>query len=161
MKFELASDLVDYLSRTRRRQTVVGLCHGCFDVLHIGHIEHLSAAAGEVDVLVVSLTADVYVAKPGRPIFDEKTRARVVASLRPVDHVVVNRAPDALALLDALRPDLFFKGADYEPLADSVQHANFQREAELVRRYGGVVRITQTPLFSSTQVLELLALAGG
>lgn len=156
MIFQAVEQLVAHLGTPGPLRARIGLCHGCFDVVHIGHVEHLDAASTEVDVLVVSLTADAFVAKAGRPIFDERTRARVMASLRPVDHVVITAAPHALDLIDALRPDVYFKGADYAISERTTQHANFHLEAQRVRQLGGTVELTSTPMFSSTRTLELL-----
>lgn len=92
----------------------IGLCHGCFDILHSGHVYHLARAADEVDVLVVSVTPARFIDKgPGRPIFDDVARVSVLAALGVVDHVVLNDTPTAAALIRALRPDVFFKGSDY------------------------------------------------
>jgi rfaE bifunctional protein nucleotidyltransferase chain/domain len=160
MIFRSIDALVKHVGRPGRRSVRVGLCHGCFDVIHIGHVEHLSEAKNDVGTLVVSLTADEYVAKPGRPIFDVLTRAQVVAALRPVDHVVINEAPDAIDLIGLLEPDVFFKGSDYQGVGSSPQHANFTAEVEHVEKYGGVVRLTDTSLSSSTRVLQLLSDSG-
>lgn len=165
MLFETAIELMDHVGRSGKdrkdSKNRIGLCHGCFDVIHIGHIEHLWAARSDVDVLVVSVTADAFVAKAGRPIFGEQARARVLVSVRPVDHVVITASDSAINLIDMLRPDVFFKGSDYRNADVSFQHANFRREAKLVHSYGGIVTFTDEESFSSTRTIELLKRSSG
>lgn len=97
----------------------VGLCHGCFDILHHGHVHYLAQAAAQVDILVVSVTAARHIHKgAGRPVFDDRARTAVVAALGMVDYVVLSDAPTAVEVIRALRPDRYFKGADYREAAD-------------------------------------------
>lgn len=137
------------------RAGTVALCHGCFDVLHFGHVNHLEAAARLADRLVVSVTDDHHVGKLGRPVFGAADRARVLSALRVVDTVVVVSEPDALAVIDALRPDIFVKGSDYlVPQRDARRAAQFRAESDLVASYGGRVVHTAEPAFSTTEVLN-------
>ncbi len=75
----------------------VALCHGCFDLLHVGHIKHFEAAKALGDVLVVTVTPDRFVNKgPGRPAFPEKLRMEAIAALECVDFVALNEWPTAI-----------------------------------------------------------------
>jgi D-glycero-beta-D-manno-heptose 1-phosphate adenylyltransferase len=99
----------------QRGQTVV-FANGCFDILHVGHVRYLEAARAEGDVLVVGVNSDSSVRDlkgPGRPVLDENARARLVASLRAVDYVVIFSEPSVEPLLRELRPDVHAKGTDY------------------------------------------------
>lgn len=137
------------------RSGSVALCHGCFDVLHFGHVNHLEAAAKLADRLVVSITADAHVGKRGRPIFSDTDRARVLGALRVVDHVLVVPEPDAVAVIEALRPEVFVKGSDYRVLQrDHRRAAQFRVERDLVTSYGGTVAYTSEESFSTTEVLD-------
>jgi rfaE bifunctional protein nucleotidyltransferase chain/domain len=98
------------LSGTRAR---VVLTNGVFDLLHVGHLRYLRAARGEGDVLVVGINADSAVHKAGRPLVPERERAELVAALEPVDYVVIFSETTADTLLEALRPAVYVKGADY------------------------------------------------
>lgn len=89
------------------------LTNGVFDLLHIGHLRYLRQARLAGDILVVGVNADASVAKPGRPLVPEAERAELVAALAPVDYAVVFAEPTADALLRAVRPDVYVKGADY------------------------------------------------
>ena len=90
-------------------------CHGCFDLLHYGHLRHLKFAKSLGDHLVVTITADRYIKKgPGRPVFNESQRAEMLRELRCVDDVQIIHAPDAVTALEAIKPDIYVKGREYE-----------------------------------------------
>jgi len=136
------------LAVARREGRTVALANGCFDVLHVGHARYLEGAAAEADLLVVGINADASVRRlkgPGRPVLPQEDRARLVAALRVVDHVVVFEEDDVRALLVALRPDVHCKGTDYT--ADSVP------ERDTVRSYGGRVAIVGDPKDHDTRKL--------
>ena len=86
-------------------------CHGCFDLMHPGHIRYFQAAKGFGDILVVTVTPDIYVDKgPGRPVFNQSLRAESIAALECVDYVSVNNWATAEETLRQLRPDYYVKG---------------------------------------------------
>ena len=90
--------------------------NGCFDLLHRGHAAYLAAAAQEGDRLLVGLNSDRSVRRlkgPGRPVLPERDRAYLLASLRSVDAVTVFEEDTPERLIEALRPDVLVKGADY------------------------------------------------
>jgi rfaE bifunctional protein nucleotidyltransferase chain/domain len=132
----------------RRAGRTVALANGCFDVLHVGHARYLEGASAEADLLVVGVNADASVRRlkgEGRPVLPAADRARLVAALRVVDHVVVFEEDDVRALLLALRPDVHCKGTDYT--ADTVP------ERDTVRSYGGRVAIVGDPKDHDTRKL--------
>jgi len=90
-------------------------CHGCFDLLHPGHIKHFESAKKAADVLVVTLTQDKFVNKgPGRPVFNEQIRAETIAALQVVDYVAINHWATAIETIAIVKPDLYVKGPDYK-----------------------------------------------
>ena len=101
------------LGAVRARGGRVVLTNGVFDLLHVGHLRYLRQAAAHGDVLVVGVNADGAVHKPGRPLVPEAERAELVAALEPVDWVVVFGDRTADRLLEAVRPAVYVKGADY------------------------------------------------
>jgi rfaE bifunctional protein nucleotidyltransferase chain/domain len=141
-------ELTARLADARRRGASVALANGCFDVLHVGHVRYLQAAADEADVLVVAVNDDESVRGlkgEGRPILAARDRAQLVAAVRGVDYVVVFPEPTVSAVLEALRPDVHCKGTDYT--ADSVP------ERDVVRSYGGRIAIVGDPKDHSTRDL--------
>lgn len=129
-------------------------CHGCFDIVHPGHVRHLQHARQLGEKLVVTLTADVFVNKgDARPLFDQDLRAENLAALACVDYVYVNDAPTATELLSELRPDIYIKGAEYETNRDP----RFIAEREAVEQNGGRVVFTSGDVvFSSTALIGVM-----
>jgi rfaE bifunctional protein nucleotidyltransferase chain/domain len=108
------------------------LANGCFDLLHVGHVRYLQAAAAEADRLVVAVNDDASVAAlkgQGRPVLPAADRAELVAALRGVDYVVVFGDATVERLLLRLEPDVHCKGTDYT--VDTVP------ERGVVASYGG------------------------
>lgn len=135
-------------SRTQAQQQIkqwqaqglkVGFTNGCFDIIHRGHAGYLAQARSRCDRLVVGLNADQSVRRlkgESRPVNDEQARAAVIGALAAVDMVILfgDRPEDddkPVALIEALRPDIFFKGGDYRE--------SDLPEATTVRAYGGEV----------------------
>jgi rfaE bifunctional protein kinase chain/domain/rfaE bifunctional protein nucleotidyltransferase chain/domain len=132
----------------------VALCHGVFDLLHIGHIRHLKRARQEADVLIVSVTADEFVNKgPGRPVFNHLLRAENLAALECVDYVAINFQPTAINVIEAVRPHVYVKGSDYSQQNDDVT-GNIAREQRAVERFGGRIFFTQELTSSSSRLLN-------
>jgi len=114
----------------------VGFANGCFDLIHPGHVHLLTQARAGCDRLVVALNTDASVRRlkgPTRPVQNEEARAIVMASLSPVDMVVLFDEDTPLELIRALRPDVLIKGSDYT--VDQVVGA------DLVRGWGGRVKL--------------------
>lgn len=126
-------------------------CHGCFDIVHPGHIQHLQFARSLGDVLVVSVSGDAHVNKGAdRPLIPDDLRAASVAALECVDWVYVNEDPTAVGLLGALRPDVYVKGREYEKNLDP----RFLAERDVVLGHGGrVVFSSGEVVYSSTALI--------
>jgi rfaE bifunctional protein nucleotidyltransferase chain/domain len=150
----LARDaLVARVAAERAAGRTIAFANGCFDILHVGHVRYLEAAAQEADLLVVAINDDHSVRTlkgEGRPILAAEHRAELVAALRSVDFVVIFPEPTVTPLLDALRPDVHCKGTDYT--VDTVP------ERETVKAYGGRIAIVGDPKDHSTR--DLLARIG-
>lgn len=130
----------------------VVLAHGCFDLLHLGHIRHLVEARKLGDRLVVSVTSDRFVNKgPGRPRFTEAERAEALSALACVDEVKINDSADAVLMIEHVRPAFYVKGIDYSEVKDDEALA---RESAAVAACGGEVVFTSTRKWSSTELLE-------
>jgi rfaE bifunctional protein kinase chain/domain/rfaE bifunctional protein nucleotidyltransferase chain/domain len=147
-------DLLARRAEARAEGRAVVHCHGCFDVVHPGHIHHLQFARSLGDVLVVSVSADRHVNKgAARPLIPDSLRAASVAALECVDYVYVNPEPTAVELLAAMRPDVYVKGSEYERSNDP----RFLAERDTVTRHGGrVVFSSCDVVYSSTALIGSL-----
>ena len=88
----------------KNKKKNIVLCHGVFDLLHIGHIKHLKFAKKSGEILVVSLTKDKFINKGlGRPVFNENIRAEMISNLSIVDYVVINDLASAEDILEILK----------------------------------------------------------
>ncbi len=138
------AQLVTAVERARRRGRKIVHCHGCFDIVHPGHIRYLEFARRQGDVLVVSLTGDSNIAKgAGRPFIPQELRAENLAALGCVDLVYVDPHATAEHVLEDVKPDVYVKGREYDNSADP----RFLSEKRTVERHGGRV------LFSSGEIV--------
>lgn len=135
-KIATLEDARTQAQRWRDQGLRVGFTNGCFDILHRGHVTYLTQARGWCDRLIVGLNTDASVKAlkgGGRPVNNLESRALVMAGLAPVDLVTPFGDATPLALIEAVRPDVLIKGADYT--VETVVGA------ELVQSYGGQVRL--------------------
>jgi D-beta-D-heptose 7-phosphate kinase/D-beta-D-heptose 1-phosphate adenosyltransferase len=143
---EIAAD------RRARGETVV-FTNGCFDLLHAGHIKYLQASRELGDCLIVGLNTDGSVSRlkgPDRPILDENERAEILSALTCVDYVVPFDEDTPIELIEAIRPDILTKGADYAR-ADVVG-------GDLVESFGGKVeRIELVAGKSTSGIIERIS----
>lgn len=141
--------LSNIIAKLRRQKKRVVFTNGCFDILHVGHVEYLSRARRLGDLLVIGLNSDRSVrAIKGktRPINAERDRAKVLAALYCVDYITIfsDKTPDIL--IRALKPDILVKGGDWK-VKDIVG-------ADFVMSYGGrVARIPFVKGYSTTSVI--------
>jgi len=141
--------LLQAVQQDRAEGRTIAFANGCFDLLHVGHVRYLQAAAAEADRLVVAINDDVMAALkgPGRPILPAGVRAELVAAMRGVAYVTIFPEATVAPLLLLLKPDVHCKGTDYT--VDTVP------ERETVRSYGGRIAIVGDPKDHSTR--DLLA----
>ena len=139
---ELAQEL------SKEQRTIVWT-NGCFDLLHIGHVESLKEAAKHGDMLLVGLNSDKSVQQlkgEGRPIYSEQERAYLLSSLSYVDAVLIFNGHDPIEELNIIKPDIFAKGADY----DLTQLP----EAQVVTEFGG--KVVSLPMINSISTTEII-----
>jgi len=146
--------LLEMREQARAQGRTLVHCHGCFDIVHPGHIHHLEYARSLGDLLVVTVSADSQVNKGiDRPLIPDDLRAMSLAALECVDWVFVNPHPTAVELLTQLQPDVYVKGREYETSSDP----RFLAEREVVTGNGGrVVFSSGDIVFSSTALIRSL-----
>ncbi len=154
MALEQALDRID---QWRRRGKSIGFTNGCFDLLHPGHISLLQQAASACDRLIIGINSDTSIKRlkgDDRPVQSEAARAAVMASLSHVDLIIIFAEDTPLQLIEAIKPDVLVKGADYT-VATVVG-------AEIVQAYGGRIVLAElSPGHSTTATIARLARDSG
>jgi len=149
-KIKTREEIGRILAQKRAEHQTIAFTNGCFDLLHLGHVELVRHASAQGDVLVVGVNSDKSVRElkgPGRPINSEGVRARVLASLSDVDYVVLFDEASVLSLVKEVRPDVLVKGGDYGK-EGVVGH-------EFIESYGGKVELApKVEGFSTTELIE-------
>jgi rfaE bifunctional protein nucleotidyltransferase chain/domain len=147
-KIGTLDEITERLAPERAASRTVALANGLFDLLHVGHVRYLEAAADEADILVVGINSDASargLKGEGRPILPQDERAELIAAFACVDHVFVFDEPNVGLSLLHLQPDVHCKGTDYT--VDTVP------ERATVRSYGGRIAIVGDPKDHATRDL--------
>jgi D-beta-D-heptose 7-phosphate kinase/D-beta-D-heptose 1-phosphate adenosyltransferase len=152
-KVATLAQAVDEVGKWRRQGLRIGFTNGCFDLLHPGHVALMSQARAACDRLVVGLNSDASVRRlkgKGRPVQGEAARAAVLSSLASVDLVVIFPEDTPLNIIEAIKPDVLVKGADYT--VETVVGA------EQVHSWGGRVLLAElSPGHSTTATIKRMA----
>jgi len=112
------ASLSEQIRKWRDQGCKIVFTNGCFDILHLGHIDYLARAADNGDKLIVGLNSDNSVSRikgPTRPINDERSRAMVLAGLGCISAITIFDEPTPYDLIRMVQPDILIKGADYKP----------------------------------------------
>jgi len=149
-KIKSLSDATFQIKSWQAAGQKVVFTNGCFDLLHLGHVDYLENAKNLGDRLVIGLNSDSSVSRfkgPERPLQDQNSRARVLAALQFVDLVVLFDQDTPLEIISKLLPNVLVKGSDY--LAENIVGA------DVVKKNGGVVKtIDFVPGYSTTKIVE-------
>jgi len=140
------------LARWRFQGKRIVFTNGCFDIVHLGHVDYLSKAADLADILIIGLNTDASVRKlkgPGRPLNNEMARAKLLSSFFFVSAVVLFDEDTPYNLIKTIQPDILVKGSDYKA-EDIVGYDIVQA------RNGRVVTIDFLEGYSSTGMMEKL-----
>jgi D-glycero-beta-D-manno-heptose 1-phosphate adenylyltransferase len=146
--------LPDLLARWRQEQQRVVFTNGCFDLLHLGHVDYLEKARQLGDKLILGLNSDASMRRlkgPSRPLQDEMSRSRIMASLLFIDAVVIFEEDTPYELIRQVSPDILVKGDDYT-IQTIVGH-------DLVLQRGGEVKtISLVKGYSTSGIIEKIKL---
>jgi len=141
-------------SKLKAKGKKIVLCHGVFDLLHVGHIKHLRKAKELGDKLVVTITSDRYVNKgPNRPAFNQNLRCESIAALEPVDYVAINDSPTAINPIKAVKPNIYCKGKDYKNPNDDIT-GEIKNEIRELKKINGEIFFTEELTFSSSRLIN-------
>ncbi len=147
-------NLKKIISKLKVKRKKIVLCHGVFDLLHVGHINHFQEAKNYGDVLIVSVTSDRYVNKgPNRPAFREENRLKALAALDAVDYVVLSKNPTGISIIQELKPNVYCKGPDYRLHQNDIS-GEIKNEINAVKKNGGKIIYTKGIIFSSSSLIN-------
>jgi D-beta-D-heptose 7-phosphate kinase/D-beta-D-heptose 1-phosphate adenosyltransferase len=142
--------LLQIVRRLKKQGKRIVFTNGCFDLLHLGHVTYLDRARSKGDRLVVAINSDRSVRKlkgKERPLVPQSDRAGVLAGLASVDYVAIFDEPTPLSLIQAIRPDILVKGADWAK--GNIVGGDF-----VERRGGRVVTIALVKGVSTTEIIK-------
>ena len=141
------------LNKIRSKKKIV-LCHGVFDLVHLGHIKHFKSAKKYGNYLIVSITTNKFVNKgSGRPIFDQYERLEYLKELRIIDDVVISNSKSAEDVIKLIKPDFYVKGPDYK-INSNDKTKKIKKEKYLVEKFGGKIKYTTDQTFSSSNIIN-------
>ena len=126
--------------------------NGCFDILHLGHVDYLEKARQTGTKMIVGVNADSSVRQlkgPSRPVNNEYARARILAALEFVDLVIIFDEETPLNLINELLPDILVKGDDYS--IETIVGAK-----QVIAHGGKVTTIPLVPTYSTTNIIQKL-----
>ncbi len=158
---ELAAIVADLKKKGKR----IVQCHGCFDIIHFGHIKHFLSAKKEGDILIVTVTPDRFVRKgPDRPLFNEQIRTQMLAAVEYIDYVALNKWETAVEAIKLLEPDVYVKGKEVLKNAnvDMIRGgegriSNLSAEEVAVKSIGGRLYLTDELSLSSSKIINELS----
>jgi rfaE bifunctional protein nucleotidyltransferase chain/domain len=160
-KLVTVSEAIQIIEMWRLKNDSVVFTNGCFDILHTGHVTYLAQAAELGNRLVVAINTDASVKRLGkgddRPINSQEARAFVLSGLGFIDMVILFDNDTPLELIEALKPDVLVKGADYDPNETDPNSKKYIVGSDIVKQYGGKVEaISLVDGFSTTGIINRL-----
>lgn len=146
--------ILNKINKLKKEKKKIGLVHGVFDVIHIGHIKYFEEAKRMVDHLIVSVTTDKYVNKgPGKPIFEIEKRVNLLKSIKFIDDVIISNYQTAKENIKLIKPDFYIKGKDYRNFNNDLSENIFIEKKE-VEKFGGKIIFTNSELHSSSSIIN-------
>ena len=141
---------IEQVEQWHRDGLKVVFTNGCFDIVHLGHIDYLEKARHLGDKLILGLNTDASVSRikgPLRPVVNEQARARLMAALEFIDAVTLFDEPTPKELIEAVRPNILVKGDDYT--VDTIVGADF-----VIANGGSVQTVPLVKGYSTTALIE-------
>ena len=140
--------------RNKFNKKKIVLCHGVFDLLHVGHIDYFKSSKKLGDILVVSVTSDQFVNKgPGRPAFSINNRLKFLKEIECIDYLYVSSDLTAEKVIRNLKPNFYCKGSDYSK-QDIKKDKNLKKEIMALKNNGGIFKIVSEVSFSSSHFIN-------
>jgi len=152
-KIKSLAKLLKEIKKLKKSKKKVGFTNGCFDLLHAGHVKYLQDAKKKCDKLIVGINSDSSVKKikgPKRPINNQKARQIIIASLEAVDYVVLFKETTPIKLIEAVKPDILIKGADWKK-------KDIVGAKEVSSSGGKIARISFLKGYSTSAIIKKIA----
>lgn len=152
-KIKTVEEICNIIGKPPRKDKVV-MCHGVFDIVHPGHIRHLTYAKEKGKILIASLTADKFISKgKNKPYVPQELRAKNLAALEMVDYVILDNNEKPIKNILSIKPDYFVKGFEY---SKEGIHPRTKEETKAVSSYGGELIFSPGDVvYSSTHILTI------
>tara|TARA_Y200000002_G_scaffold160258_1_gene132421 strand:+ start:6866 stop:8380 length:1515 start_codon:yes stop_codon:yes gene_type:complete len=146
--------ILNKLEHIKKKNKKIVLCHGVFDLVHLGHIEHFKSAKKFGDYLIVSVTQDKYIKKgPGRPLFNEQQRIEFLKNIKIIDEVILSKSESSIDIINLVKPNFYVKGPDYKDyFKDKTKKIILEEKA--VKKNGGKIKFTNDFTYSSSNILN-------
>ena len=142
--------LIKNLDQWRNENKKIVFTNGCFDLIHLGHIDILARSSDLGDILIIGVNSDLSIQKlkgENRPIIEENSRVKQLAALEFVDAVVLFDEDTPQKLIETIKPDVITKGGDYKA-------ENIVGNKVVTQKNGQVVIIPLTQGYSTTSILK-------
>lgn len=145
------NDLTKKIENLKKKGKKIVLCHGSFDLVHPGHIEHLSEAKMLGDILIVSITADKFIKKSiNNPFFNQDERHNFLGKIKLIDYVVITNDETAIPAIKAFKPDYYCKGVEYLK-KDKI--GNLKKEKSALSKINGKIKFLGKNVQSSSKFI--------
>jgi len=149
-KIYTLDQLIDEVINWKDQNKKIVFTNGCFDLIHLGHVEVLARSSDLGDKLIVAINSDESIAKikgTNRPIIEEESRVKQIAALDFVDAVILFQQDTPIKIISSITPNVITKGGDYKT-SDVVGH-------EIIQENNGEVAIIPlTQGYSTTSILD-------
>jgi D-glycero-beta-D-manno-heptose 1-phosphate adenylyltransferase len=153
-KIHTSQSLTEQVESWQSEGKKIVFTNGCFDIVHLGHIDYLEKARNLGDKLVLGLNTDASVRRlkgETRPVVNEYARSRMMAAFEFVDAVVLFGEPTPLELIEKVKPDILVKGDDYS--LETIVGADF-----VLSKGGEVKTIALVKGYSTSLLIEKIRL---
>ena len=149
-----SKELSKEIKKLKKNGKKTALLHGVFDILHVGHINYFEEIKKFSDKLIVSVTSDKFVNKgPGRPMFHINERIKILSKIDLIDFIVISNSETAVKVIKDIKPNFYAKGKDYKIKKNDITK-NIYKEIKAIKSVGGKFITTQTPMHSSTKIIN-------
>ena len=142
---------IDKIKYLKKKGEKIVLCHGAFDLVHPGHIDHFERAKKLGDILIVSITGDKYIKKNSiSPFFSENVRLKFLKKINIIDYVAIIYDNSAIPSIEAFRPNFYCKGLEYKK-KDNI--GNLKNEKKVLKKFDGKIKFIGSNVQSSTKLI--------